>query len=127
MKIAREKDQEWVAASHENQSNPAVYRKRLFAREDLPAGRVQMHNLALLPAGQKFQAHYHTGMHEIFTITDGQVVMIINETVVELDEGDAIIVEAGEVHIMENKGTEPAKYVVYGIIQKEGGSTVVVS
>ena len=124
MKVVMANELDWVPASHEDPNSPGVYRKTLFSRESLPEGRVQMYNIARLPVGASFKPHYHTGMAEVFTVTVGQVVMVVDEAHVQLEEGDAILVEPGEVHSMQNICQEDVRYVVYGIICKEGGTTV---
>ena len=64
-------DQEFVAAGHEDPTNPGVWKKVLFRKDDLQLGRIQMINWARLPAGNTFAAHYHEDMQEIFIVLTG--------------------------------------------------------
>ena len=61
-------DQQFTASGHEDPSDPGVWKKVLFRRDELQPGRVQMVNWALLPAGSTFAPHYHEDMQEIFIV-----------------------------------------------------------
>jgi len=55
---------------------------------------------------------------------NGQVSMIVNGREVELQGGDAILVDAREVHRMRNGCEQDVDYVVFGISLETGGQTV---
>jgi len=42
--------------------------------------------------------HYHQKMKEIYLIARGHAVMQVDDRIVELEAGDVIIIEPGEVH-----------------------------
>ncbi|MCH2182751.1 MAG: cupin domain-containing protein [Mariniblastus sp.] len=124
MKIVRGNSLEFVPASHEDSRNPGVLKKVLATRNDLIAGRVQMVNWSHLPAGSQFQSHYHEDMQEVFVILNGQVAMTVNGRQVELQGGDAILIDAREIHQMKNCCEQDVDYVVFGISREQGGQTV---
>ena len=126
MKIIHSADKTYVPASHENPLAPGVWKKVLFVREELQSGTVQMINWARLPAGSSFAAHYHEDMQEIFIIVAGEAEMTVAGKTVSLGRGDAIAIEAHEVHRMSNRGSVDVEYVVVGITGNKGGKTVIV-
>ena len=91
-------DQEFVAAGHENPTNPGVWKKVLFGKDDLQPGRIQMVNWARLPAGQTFAAHYHEDMQEIFIVLSGETQIRVNDQEASLQQGDAVLIDPCEVH-----------------------------
>jgi mannose-6-phosphate isomerase-like protein (cupin superfamily) len=126
MKIIRADDKTYVPASHENPLAPGVWKKVLFARDELQPGTVQMINWARMPAGSSFAAHYHEDMQEIFIIVSGEAEMVVSGVTVVLGRGDAIAIDANEVHVMSNRGSAEVEYVVVGITGNRGGKTVIV-
>jgi mannose-6-phosphate isomerase-like protein (cupin superfamily) len=126
MKLIRSSDKVFVPASHEDPLAPGVWKKVLFLRDELQPGTVQMVNWARLPAGNRFAAHYHEDMQEIFIIISGEAEMEVAGATLTLGRGDAIAVDRCEVHRMTNRGSEDVEYVVVGITGNEGGKTVVV-
>ena len=126
MKVIHFADKAYVPASHENPLAPGVWKKVLFARDELQPGTVQMINWARLPAGSSFAAHYHEDMQEIFIIVSGEAEMAVSGETVVLGPGDAIAIDAGEVHRMNNRGDVDVEYVVVGITGNKGGKTVIV-
>lgn len=126
MRVVRSADRELLPANHEPVDAPGVRRRVLLQREELQSGRVQMVNWAVLPSGRSFRAHYHEDMQEVFVIVEGRALMRASDQEALLEAGDAVVIEAGEVHQMENRGEGPVQYVVFGITRDEGGRTVVV-
>ena len=126
MKIVRAADRPFIPASHENPLAPGVWKKILFEKGDFQAGAVQMINWARLPPQSAFAAHYHQDMQEVFIMVEGTARMTVGEHQTEMGPGDAILVEAGEVHVMRNLGQADVEYVVVGIAGGRGGRTVVV-
>lgn len=124
MKLIRSTDKEYVPASHEDPKNPGVLKKVLFERADFIEGHVQMVNWALLGKGKSFARHYHETLQEIFLILSGTVAITVNDTTIELTQGDGVIVDIGEVHSMVNTGDTDATYMVFGISQGASGKTV---
>ncbi len=126
MKVIHFHDKSYVPASHENPLAPGVWKKILFARDELQPGTVQMINWARLPAGSSFAAHYHEDMQEIFIIVSGEAEMVVSGETVVLSRGDAIAIDHREIHFMTNRGDADVEYVVVGITANKGGKTVIV-
>jgi mannose-6-phosphate isomerase-like protein (cupin superfamily) len=85
-----------------------------------------MINWARLPAGSSFAAHYHEDMQEIFGIVSGEAEMVVAGETIMLGRGDAVAIDAREVHQMSNRGSVDVEYLVVGITGNKGGKTVVV-
>lgn len=126
MKIIKSKDLEFIPASHENLSDPGVWKKILFKKDDLADGRIQMINWAKLPAGHSFQAHYHEDMDEIFIIIQGQAEIKAGKEEAGLEKGDAVLIPMKEIHKMTNTGRGDVFYLVVGISRGQGGKTIAV-
>ncbi len=126
MHIIRGNEIPFEPASHEDPRNPGVLKRVLAKKSDLIRGRVQMVNWSRLPQGSSFQSHYHEDMQEVFVMLGGPVEMTVDNESVELNQGDAILIEPREVHKMENLSEGSVDYLVFGISTEEGGQTVVV-
>ena len=113
-------------ASHEDPNDPGVLKRVLATKDHLLNGQVMMVNWSSLPVGKSFQAHYDEDMQEIFIILNGKVVMVVSEYFVELNRGDAILIDPREVHRMENVCDETVEYIVFGISTEADGKTIVV-
>ena len=78
------------------------------------------------PKGSSFAAHYHEDMQETFVILTGKVEMVVREESVELNAGDAIMIDHHEVHQMHNRSDHDVEYLVFGVATEQGGKTIVV-
>jgi mannose-6-phosphate isomerase-like protein (cupin superfamily) len=125
MQVIRGNQIPYQPASHENPADPGVFKRVLCPKHLLNAGRAQMVNWARIPAGKSFRRHFHEDMQEIFVILDGTVEMNVGGFACRLDAGDAILIEAMEVHRMTNPGSQDVNYIVIGISGETGGKTVV--
>jgi quercetin dioxygenase-like cupin family protein len=117
----------FIPASHENPLAPGVLKRVLCERDDLQEGRVQMVNWARLAPRKSFAAHYHEDMQEIFVILRGSVRLSVDDNTLELNAGDAVIIDPGEVHQMWNLADHDAEYLTVGITGGTDGRTVVVA
>ena len=66
---------------------------------------------ARLPINGRTQPHYHKETEEIYYILVGQARMTIGGQQEEVGPGDAIAIPPGEVHTIENIGTEELKFL----------------
>lgn len=126
MLLIRAADRPFVPAGHEDPQDPGVVKRVLATREELQPGWVQMVNWARLKSGRRFAPHYHEEMQEIFVILNGQLELDCDGQRVILEAGDAVRIEAREVHTMVNHGSAEVDYLAIGIVGNEGGRTVVV-
>lgn len=126
MQIIRASELEFEPASHEDPKNPGVLKKVLARKSELIRGQVQMVNWSRLPEGSSFQPHYHEDMQEVFVMLGGPVEMTVNDEVVQLEKGDAILISPREVHQMTNRSDGTVDYLVFGISSEQGGQTVVI-
>ncbi len=126
MRIVRSAGLEFVPAGHENPADPGALKKVLVAKDDLQPGRIQMINWARIPAGKSFARHYHEDMQEIFIVVSGQVEITAGAQSATLAVGDAVLIEAREVHTMRNLDSAPTDYLAIGVALGTGGRTVLV-
>lgn len=115
MKIIRNKDIDEIPASHEDTRDPGAMKKVLFKRSDLFEGRIQMINWATLLPGKSFRSHFHEDMHEVFIMMGDGVRARVDGKEVTLARGDALVVDAREMHEMKNPGDSLIEYIVLGI------------
>jgi mannose-6-phosphate isomerase-like protein (cupin superfamily) len=115
-----------VPAGHENPLSPGVLKKVLLEKADLQPGRIQMVNWAILGAGRQFARHYHEDMQEIFVIIEGEAEITVAAETVKLGRGDAVVIDAREVHQMRSTGAQEVTYLAIGITSQAGGKTVLV-
>jgi mannose-6-phosphate isomerase-like protein (cupin superfamily) len=116
----------FVPAAHDNPQSPGVLKKVLLKKGDLRSSHVQMVNWASLGIGKCFAPHYHEDMQEIFIMVQGEAKIAVDQETVILHRGDAVVIDAREVHQMENAGSETVEYLAIGIATATGGKTVVV-
>lgn len=60
---------------------------------------------------QDFTAHYHNIMEENFYIMEGEIDIIVDDTVNHLTKGQFIHIEPGEVHYCINRSDKPVRMV----------------
>jgi len=126
MKIIRFHDHPFEPAGHEDPQAPAVLKKVLLKKDELQLGRIQMINWARLTVGKRFARHYHEDMQEVFVLVSGEVEVTVGAESFTLAKGDAVVVDAREVHQMWNPGPDDVDYLAIGITSETGGRTVVV-
>lgn len=124
--IARDQSP-FVAASHEPPDRPGVLKRVIATAGQFQGGHVQMLNWARLPGRSSFQPHYHEDMQEVFVLLSGDVEMQCGDERVRMAAGDSVLVDAGEVHRMQNLSDADADYLVFGISAGRNGRTVVVA
>lgn len=126
MKFVKHAEVPQVPASHEDVNNPGVWKKVLLTKTDLQWGQIQMLNWATIPGGSSFQWHYHEDMQEVFLLLRGSVQMTVAGQELDMQDGDCVVVQPGEVHQMTNLSSQDAEYIVFGISSGKGGQTIVV-
>ena len=116
----------FIPASHEDPREPGVLKRVIATREQFQPGHVQMLNWARLPAQASFRLHYHEDMQEVFVLLAGHVRMVVAEESMNMEPGDTVVVDPGEVHQMFNESDKDAEYLVFGISSGKNGKTIVV-
>ncbi|MEK7065451.1 MAG: cupin domain-containing protein [Patescibacteria group bacterium] len=116
MKVIRGKNLKYIPVAHEDLKDPGAFKKVLFKKEELPAGRIQMINWAKLLVGRTMREHTHENMEEIFVILHGSVLFRAGDRQEVVDAGDAILVNAREAHEMTAQGKNEVVYIVIGIV-----------
>ncbi len=127
MQIFRGTALEFEPASHEDINDPGCLKKVLIRKLDIPAGRIQMINWAMLKPQKAFSAHYHERMTEVFIIVAGRAEIHVGKEKDILIEGDAVVIPPRAVHSMTALDGQFVHYIAMGVSHKEGGRTIVVS
>ena len=125
MRIIPYASRSFEPAGHENPLSPGVVKKVLIEKNDLQPGRVQMVNWASLGVGKSFARHYHEDMQEIFILVQGEATINVDHETVTLRRGDTVVIDPGEIHQMQNIGSETVEYLAIGVSREAGGKTVV--
>ncbi len=84
-----------------------------------------MVNWASLGVGKSFARHYHEDMQEIFVLVQGEATINVDQETVTLHRGDTVVIDPGEIHQMQNTGSETVEYLAIGVSSETGGKTVV--
>jgi quercetin dioxygenase-like cupin family protein len=63
-----------------------------------------------VPGGMKTDAHKHERLEEVFVFVD-PTRMGVDKQVIELEEGDVVVVEPGEMHWFETADGHDARFV----------------
>jgi mannose-6-phosphate isomerase-like protein (cupin superfamily) len=82
---------------------------------------------ARLAPGQATTPHYHPVVEEIYYILSGSGRMQIGDEVALVGPGDAIAIEPGAVHIIENVGSETLRFLCCCSPGYEASDTVLVA
>lgn len=125
MKIISLKNLKFTPASHEKSDDPGILKKVLLIHKDIQKGTaLQMINWAVMPAGKKFEPHYHEDMDEVFIIISGKAKIKVDEEYADLVKGDSVVIPMGTIHEMWNKGKRFLEYLAIGFSLGSGGKTV---
>ncbi len=126
MKVVKFRDLKYIPASHEDPKLPGAVKKILFKESDFIKGHLQMINWAKVPVKRAFVPHYHEDMEEVFIIIKGRGKMTVDNQMVDLVKGDAVLVPVGAVHSLANLGKSDLEYLAIGVSLQKGGRTIVV-
>lgn len=97
------------AVSH----NPAICKQVMLHRGEVP--HLTQFAQARFAPGQVAPSHAHTDMAEVFFVESGQGVITINGREHSLQPGVCVVVEAGELHEVANRGSEELVLTYLGL------------
>ena len=89
--------------------------KRVLLRHEDVDSQLMFLNEVYVAPGEKIGAHMHTDMEEVFYFLDGEGTMQIEDEIQPVAEGDRVIVPIQQVHILENTGDKPMRFVCFGV------------
>jgi mannose-6-phosphate isomerase-like protein (cupin superfamily) len=75
---------------------------------DLPPGSLSVVEAILAPK-HFVGPHTHSREDEVTVVREGQIVALVDDTVVEVNAGSLLLKPAGVVHALGNPGPEPAR------------------
>jgi quercetin dioxygenase-like cupin family protein len=109
MKIIKTKEISGVGIAH----NPEIMKKVFVENGEVPA--LTTFASATFKPGQSVEEHQHETMYEIFYITEGSARFTILDNATDVHAGDCIIIEPGEMHLMENPTDNDVTWLYFGI------------
>ncbi len=112
MKIIKDSKGSWIEGK-ENKN----YKKRILMNEVPPS--VNLIQDVIIPPGGNVPSHRHSDTAEIFYITKGSVVMVIEKKDYPLSERDMIFIDVGEEHGFRNESDDDLEMIVMKINFKE--------
>ena len=74
-------------------------------------GKGRMFNHMIVAPGNTIGEHYHEGDNEVFYFLKGVGRYNDNGTIVEVHPGDTAVCSSGEMHGLENIGSEPLEFI----------------
>jgi quercetin dioxygenase-like cupin family protein len=93
--------------------NPAIQKKVMLRLGDLP--HLTNFSQARFAPGQVAAAHAHADMCEVFFVESGTGIIRIDDRELPLTPGVCVAVETGEVHEVQNNGTEELVLTYFGL------------
>jgi mannose-6-phosphate isomerase-like protein (cupin superfamily) len=95
-------------------SHNSIARKSILKKNDT-LSKIESMNEAYLQPGEQVEAHSHEEAEEVFVFLTGVGEMKIDNQIVEIINGDVILVQPHEVHILTNTGNEPMKFFTFRV------------
>ena len=74
----------------------------------------------VLAPGASVGKHSHNGIEEVYYVMNGTGQVSVNDEKEPIGPGDALPVQAHEMHGFENNGTEPLELIVIGVAFHKG-------
>lgn len=103
-----------AAASEQGVShNPRIRKRVLIA--DAQIGHVSNFAQAVFPPGEIACAHRHEDMTEVFFVESGEGRMVVDDEPVAITAGVCVTVDRGEVHEIQNTGSDDLVITYFGI------------
>ena len=109
--MVRRKNDQIVGSKCIRGGNGEAEMHQLLNGEEELYGKGRMFNHMILNPGVSIGEHMHVGDNEIFYILKGEGTYNDNGTMVTLLPGDVAVCSDGEIHSMENKGSEPLEFI----------------
>ncbi|MEM7065360.1 MAG: cupin domain-containing protein [Cyanobacteria bacterium P01_B01_bin.77] len=94
--------------------NAAIGKKVMVQPGEIP--HLTNFSQATFAPGQVAHAHAHADMHEVFFVSSGTGVMVVNGINQNLSPGVCILVEPSDVHEVINTGDESLVLTYFGIV-----------
>ena len=66
----------------------------------------------VLPVGAKIAPHHHLLTEEVYYILRGTGTMTVGVDIRQVSAGDAVFIPRGQVHTLENTGSEPMTIIL---------------
>lgn len=101
-------------------SHNARIRKRVLIA-DTQIQHVTNFAQAVFPPGEIAVAHHHDDMTEVFFVESGEGCMLVDDEPVAISAGVCVTVERGEVHEIQNTGSDNLIITYFGIRTSPAG------
>lgn len=106
MKVISLKNLKWEKTSHKA-SNVL---KKVVTREN-----ITQFGKAVFKSGDNVEKHSHETMYEVFFITSGKVLFIVEDKKIIAQKDDTVIIKPTEVHEQSNPYTKKAEWLYFGV------------
>lgn len=114
MKIISLKNLQWEKTSHKTSN---VLKKVITKNGELE--NITQFWKAIFKSGDVVEKHSHQTMYEIFYITSGQVMFVINDKEIIAKKDDTVIIEPKEMHELNNPYNENAEWLCFSVATGE--------
>jgi quercetin dioxygenase-like cupin family protein len=98
-------DQNWIQAQG--------YRKRVLLTGHDLASEGTLVQVVVIPPKSAIQDHYHKTSREFYYVMAGESTLVVNGKPARLRPGDMLLTEPGDVHSLQNEGSEDFKLLVF--------------
>lgn len=99
--------------THQNWIKGESYQKRIL--DDNLKGKINLIEDVIVKPGGIIPQHAHDQTDEIFYVTEGKALMIVNNNKFEVSPGDFIYVNKNEKHGFRNENHKKFKMIVFKI------------
>jgi len=66
----------------------------------------------LMPGGTKEQKHYHRTAQQFFYILKGRATFEVEDSIMEIGQGEGLHIEAGKKHRISNESVEDLEFIL---------------
>lgn len=114
MKVISLKNLQWEKTSHKTSN---VLKKVISKNGEL--GNITQFGKAAFKSGDSVEKHSHETMYEVFFITSGKVLFVVEGKKIVAKKDDTIIIEPKEVHEQSNPYNKKVEWLYFGLATGE--------
>lgn len=112
MKISRNQGAKRKIQQNCHDGTGSILFREVFSKADFKSSLEHVHETVVEPHST-IGYHLHSGNEEIYYILEGEGVMTVNNEVIKIVAGDAIITHSGDWHGLVNESNAKIKLLVF--------------